>query len=730
MKNYLKSFTVFFLLVFSIQFVYAVTGKISGYVFDKTTNQPIPDANVIIKNTNLGAASRDGGFYFIEKVPQGKYDIMVNVIGYERETKKEVIIGENTVVNFLLNPAAIEFDPIIVTATLSDHRLSQVSVASEVLTQPRLRERSGSTVGEAMVSVGGVYFNSYDGIAGTHVPSIRGSNADQVVVLLDGLRLNTAQGGGVDLNLIPVSVIEKIEVVRGGHSTLMGSDAIGGAIQLLSKESIRLKGCSYGVNTSIGSFGTRTLNLSGSHKIGLLSYFVNYNRTQTDGDFGYKTPDTGDKQTRENNDYKGNNLFIKTNIDLNPNNKINVLFHNLIAKKGNAGSVNISPWTGQPMLTPNARAEMTRRLVSVKSENQITGRFRFKGQTYYQTYDYHYTDPDGWAPVDDKHENSVMGLNLQGHFNINSHIDLIGGAELRQDRLTSTKFKVDDRNIQGLYLQTEIRSPFNFLGVKSRWATIPAVRWDNYSDVKSQVSPKLGWLVTAGDERSVSVRGNIGTSYRVPTFDDLYWPEDAFTRGNPDLKPETSTNFDVGLVFGQKSSSFSQVEINYFNNTIEDLISWGADNLGIWMPLNIGKANISGIEMGVKFRLPNDIVYMEVFHTWLKATDETPNSATKGKQLIYRPNSKLDLHIGSNVKSFSINLNYRLVSERYILPDNSTSLSGYNLLNGNVGYLLPIAGLVFDAKLQVLNMLNKSIYIYDGYPLPGREVRLSLGINY
>jgi outer membrane cobalamin receptor len=730
MKNFLTSLLVSFLLIFSIQTAGAAPGKISGYIFDKNTGKPIPDANVIISNTNFGAASRDGGFYFIKGIPQGEYDIVVKVIGYNQEIRKSVQIAENTMVNFSLTPAAIEFDPIIVTATLSDHRLSQVSIASEVLTQPRLLQKTGTTVGEAMVSVDGVYLNSYDGIAGPHTVSIRGSNADQVVVLLDGLRLNTAQGGGVDLNLIPVSAIEKIEVVRGGHSALMGSDAIGGAIQLLSKETIGLKGFSYGINTGVGSFGTKTLSLNGSHKIGVLSYFIDFNRTQSDGDFSYRTPDQASKQTRENNDYKGNNLFVKTNLDLSPNNKINILFHHLATEKGNAGSVNNNSWTGLSMLTPNARAESTRRLFAIKSENQITGRFRLEGQTYYQTYDYHYIDPDGWAPVDDKHENAAMGLNLQGHLNVNSHIDLIGGAELRQDRLTSTKFKAKDRNSQGLYLQAELRAPISFLGVKLLGTVIPAVRWDNYSDVASQVSPKIGGLVTVGDETSMSVRGNLGKSYRVPTFDDLYWTDEGWGRGNPDLKPEISANFDFGLVLGYKSSSFSQLEINYFNNTIEDLISWGSDNLGIWMPLNIGKAKISGIETGAKFRLPNDITYLEVFHTWLKATDETPNSATEGKRLIYRPTSKLDIQVGSTIRRFSINLNYRLVSNRYILADNSSSLSDYNLLNGNVSYSIPMAGFVMDAKLQVLNLLDKSIYIYDGYPLPARELRFSVGINY
>ncbi len=730
MKNYFSSFVLFLILFLSVLVSYAAKGKISGYVFDNTTNKPIPDANVMLSNTNFGAASKDGGFYFIDKIPQEKYDITVKVIGYESAIKKAVEIGENTFVNFYLKPKAIEFDPIIVTATLSDHLQSRVSVASEILTQPRLREKTGNTVGEIIESVGSIYFNSYDGLAGNQIASIRGSNVDQVVVLLDGLRLNTAQGGGVDLNSMPVSALERIEVVRGGHSTLMGSDAIGGAIQLISRETIGMKRFSYGLNATLGSFGTKILNLFGFHQIGRLSSFLDYNRTQSDGDFSYKTPATGEKSTRVNNDYLGNNLFLKTKFDLSEKTKLQVIFQNLQTEKGVAGSVNLNPWTNESMLTPNARAEMDRKLLSLKSENQITDRVRVEGQTYYQTYDYHYKDPDGWLPTDDEHKNSALGLNLQGQMSVSSNIFLIGGAEIRQDRLKSTKFRVEDRNIQSLYAQTEIRVPLSLFSTNTQWTSIPAIRWDNYSDVDAQVSPKLGILINSGEKISMGFRCNIGKSYRVPTFDDLYWPDEGWAKGNPDLKPETSTSFDFGLFLNKKSNAFIQAEVNYFSNTIDDLISWGADNSGIWMPLNIGKANIEGIETGVKYRLSGNIAHLNIFHTWMKATDETPNSISKGKHLIYRPDNKLDIVIGSNLGLFSVNLNYRLVSKRYISADNSKSLSDYSLLNGNIRYSLSFTVFNVAAKLQVLNILDNSIYITDGYPIPGREIRFSLSFIY
>jgi vitamin B12 transporter len=712
------------LLLFNM--LLAENGKISGFVFDKSTNHPIPNANVILVNSVKGAASQSGGYFFINDIPQGNYDVKVKVIGYENQTKTAVLVEKNTKLNFYLAPQPIQFDPIIVSASLSEHHQSQISVSSEILTSAKLQKQTGSTAGEALESIGGLYIKNYDGFAGVLSPSIRGSHTNQVVVLLDDMRLNTAQGGGVDLNSFPTAVLEKIEVVRGGHSAIVGSDALGGAIQLISKESIAARGFSYGLNSTVGSFGSRMFNIYGSHKIGLLSYFVNYNMTQSDGDFTFKTPGTGQKAIRENNDYKGNNLFLKTKLDLNDNNRIQLIYHDLDVKKGAAGSVNIDSWSGEPMLTPNARSKYDRRLLSLQSRNQIFDRLRFEELFYYHTYDYNYKDPDGWSPTDDLHENKTLGFNLKGFYHFNSYFNLVAGVELRQDKLKSTKFVVDDRNIQSLFAQSEIKHDFS----GTQWSWIPAVRWDNYSDVNSFTSPKLGLLIATGENMEFALRGNVGQSFRAPAFDDLYWPDEGWGKGNPNLEPEISTNVDMGFVLRKKSFHFIQAEINYFINDVENLIAWGTEESGIWTPLNIGNAKIRGIETGIKFNQAQDLYSLSIFHTWMKATDETANSLSKGKRLIYRPDSKLDFAGGIMIGQINLNLNYRIVSKRYTSTDNKQTLPNYQLLNGNIGYRLKINGFSIDTKLDVLNMLDKSVYLNDGFPMPGREIRFTLGLNY
>jgi outer membrane cobalamin receptor len=329
-----------------------------------------------------------------------------------------------------------------------------------------------------------------------------------------------------------------------------------------------------------------------------------------------------------------------------------------------------------------------------------------------------------------------MGLSIQGQYYINTHFHLFSGAEIRKDGLNSTKFNADDRNLQSLFAQAEIRHSFIVFGILTNWTVIPALRWDHYSDVDAQVSPKLGAMLSIGTIRKISFRSNIGQSFRVPTFDDLYWPEESWgegfggATGNPNLRPETAYNFDVGVTFSQASDIIIKFGMTYFQNDVENLIDWQMDENSWYKPVNIGKAKVMGAESLFEIRLPNDRVHFNVSHTWMKATDESPYSPNKGSRLVYRPEYKFDITAGINIWDVQMNLNYRIVDKRFTQPDNIQSLPQYRLLNGNIGKTLSIGGLKFEAKIQALNLLDKSIYLLDGYPLPGREFRLTLGFHY
>lgn len=148
------------------------------------------------------------------------------------------------------------------------------------------------------------------------------------------------------------------------------------------------------------------------------------------------------------------------------------------------------------------------------------------------------------------------------------------------------------------------------------------------------------------------------------------------------------------------------------------------------MPLNIGKAQIRGWETGIKFSFFRERFYANIFSTWMKETDETAASATKGKRLIYSPDYKFDFIWGININNLSSSFNYRFVDKRYTTTENTKSLPDYHLLNGNLSYKIQFDKITVDTKIQVLNIFDKSIFLNDGFPMPGREYRFSLGLNY
>jgi len=707
------------------QMLFADAGSLSGIITSKTTGEPIPDANITVLGSKAGTSSRDGGFYHLT-LEQGEYQIRVSVIGYEVIIKK-VTVGRSTNLNFVLEPKVIEYDPVVVTATMSDHLKSNITMNAAILTRAHMQELKGVTAGEILESVNGVYVKSSDGISGVNTPSIRGSSAGQVLVLLDGIRLNTAQGGGVDLNGIPLTGIERVEVIKGGHSALLGSDAVGGTINLITKSSIGEKVFNYGLNTTIGSFNTKIYNFHAEHKIGPVSIFAGYNQTGSDGDFTYKEPVKGDKVKRINNDSKTSSIFVKTNIDFNAAHNLQVVYHNFDTKKGIAGNVNLNPFSGKPMTSPKARSRNKRQALKVTGKHQISNNFLVKESVSLHSNEYNFINPEGWSPVDDTHENKSLNAKVSGLYTFNRSMTAQIGAVYQKDNLTSTKFKnVKDRILTSFFGQVEYKKLFK----TGHLLVVPAVRNDSYSDVGSHLSPKLGLMYITGSEANLAIKTNIASSYRVPTFNDLYWPAGTYTAGNPDLLPETGRNFDFGLVLSGDKNGLVQVEATYFANKIKNLISWQAGSDYIWRPENVGKASITGIETGIKFRHPANKAHINLFYTYMNAIEETAGSANKGKTLIYRPDHKVDINAGFTLGSVQTNINYRVVSRSFINATNAASLPGYQLLNANLKTRLNLFGFKFNFKIQGINLMNKMIFLSDGYPLPGREFRCTVGVDY
>ncbi len=308
------------------------------------------------------------------------------------------------------------------------------------------------------------------------------------------------------------------------------------------------------------------------------------------------------------------------------------------------------------------------------------------------------------------------------------------GYEFRKDVLESDYFVNNitqpfvgkhERNVHSFYFQNDLSIN---LGGSLSLKLVPAIRLDNYPEkgIGSQFSPKLGFSLINNSEWRGAIRGNFGRVYRAPTYNDLYWPEDTWTIGNPNLRPEKGITYDFGIILQFVKLGSWGIEVTYFASKLDDLILWVPAVK--WMPTNISKADISGLESKVTWRGFNNLLSITTAYTNLSAKDDSNDPKTSGKYLIYRPKDKFDLIMNLSYGITSLNFYYNCVGKRFHDSQNKTEINSYKLVNLNFGISPKIGEATLNLRFEANNLFDKRIQVTQGQPVPGREVRISAGV--
>ncbi|MBN1782505.1 TonB-dependent receptor [bacterium] len=692
--------------------IHAQTVSVSGFITDRFTGAALPDVNIVLEKTGQGTASRQNGFYEIE-MQAGQYRIEASIIGY-KPVIKPVDLTSDARISFELEPQPVQMNHVCVTATRTNHFQSQVSVSSEVIP---VSDQHGSTVGEQLHSVTGLTIKNYGSLAGVSSPTLRGTSDDQVLIMLDGIRLNTAQGTPVSLNNFPSDAFDRIEIVRGGHSALLGSNALGGVINLISKSTGPMSKPLYGIQTTVGSWGTVVTSLYHARHLGPLQIHASYNRSVSDGNFSYTNPETGNKETRLNNDFTSDNFFLNGHVMFNQEHRLQFIVHLLNSEMGSPGPL----YFGQSL----SRLKNRRDIFTLKSQNQIMKNIHLNTQIYRHQMDRKYRDPDPMWGTSDHHENIASGLEVQAQWIVSGNLSLVTGAELRQDDIETTQYTSRSRSGKSIYVQSEISRDFQVWGTMARMKLVPALRRDDLSDTEAQSSPKIGYMIAFGDRMQVSVRANLGKSFRAPTFDHLYWFDPVYQMyGNPDLKPEKATNMDAGITIQHSDFSNLKYEMTYFKNDIDNLIDWADTGNWIYQVRNVQEARISGLETQVHFVTADNLFTMKMGHTWLKAADRTT-----GLYLPNRPANMVHVQLGMDRSFFQANITYEMTGIRYADASNTNPMPEYMLVHAGAGFRMRLDPVRIRLTLQGLNLWNTDYSNMAGYPMPGREFRATLTVE-
>ncbi len=593
----------------------------------------------------------------------------------------------------------------------------------------------------------GVNIRQYGGLGSFSTVSIRGSSAEQVAILLDGVPLNRAISGVVNISDIPIDEVERIEVYRGISPIKFGITGIGGVINIITRKP--KKRLSFETKDFYGSFNTYKTNLSITQRIHGLSYLIFLDRTHSDGDFKFlndngtplnKSDDRWEK--RKNNDFDSEEYLLKLDYEKNG---FSFLLSNDTFHK----------WEGVPGISSfqstHAKLKTLRNITNFrfKEEGKIISRnLDFELHPYYFYSVQKFKDvygEIGTGRQDNKNVTNSYGfdLNFSYYLGLSHVISFYQGVKwekyVGEDKLARIKRgNTQKRRTYSFGLEDEIHL------FSEKLILTPSIRYDYYkNDISGQVpfywtkiAPRQSknddfWTRAFGFKFQpyswLAIKGNIGKFHRVPNFYELFGDRGQIV-GNTNLKPENSLNRDIGFeirkanLFWLNSFRFSY---SYFYNTIDDMILFIQNSQRTSIARNISKAKITGHEWDLFVNVGN---FLTIFFNWTKEKpkDRSNIKYWRGKNLPGRPENQRFLKVSLLSKWAKIFYEYNYIGKNYLDRANTVEIKNREIQNA--GFILTpkkFLSLTFEVK----NFKDEHSFDIVGYPLPGRSYFVTLDLR-
>ncbi len=614
----------------------------------------------------------------------------------------------------------IQLDDIIISATRNPASLNNVTASSSLITEDQIRKSSANNLKGLLGSSNLVQILDY-GTGSLSSVSIRGSTSSQVLILVDGERLNSPLSGGVDIDNLPVNNIRRVEIIRGGQSAMYGADAVGGIINIVTKQPHESL---INLWSGAGSFSTYFYGMDASQQFKSVSCLLSFSHDQSKSDFPFLDK-SGKTLVRENADYKKRNAMGKILWNFSDSTNFTVSLNHSYSNNGSPGMMGL--------YTPEAEKREKWNNIKIDAEHNFSNNNSFKVLVNKRATVLRYIDPQYPYPTDDTHKSNTTSAEIQTYLLKETSIPLTCGIQIRNEDVNSTTVKERNRIAFGGYIQQELRkvladNPLNMKEV----LIFPAVRWDHYSDFESGLSPKVGFWASFG--KNFSLRANAGRSYRAPTMNDLYWPEDPYTSGNPDLKPERSIDMDTGFnfIFVKPSLipdvSMFRISTTYFWSHLKDGIRWTPGQGGKWAPINISEINSSGVEIETKVNLTlanmADFLSLGSNYTFVRAEDKLK------RQLTNQPKHAFGYNFQIGTERLWAQAQGLYNSKRFYTVQNTKWLDPFMKHDIKIGTERRLYGFVKAILIfEIKNIFDTRYQILADYPLPGREWNVKISFN-
>ncbi|MFH1046476.1 MAG: TonB-dependent receptor [Candidatus Omnitrophota bacterium] len=516
----------------------------------------------------------------------------------------------------------------------------------------------------------------------------RGLSGSQVLTLLDGIVVNTPRDGTADLNKLDLNNVERIEVLRGPAASIYGSSAMGGVVNIITKD-----GKSYPktmVKAKYGSNATREIAFAHGQDLGIFDYYFSHDTYKSDGH-------------RSNSDYEYHNTSLKLGYNPEEKNRLSLGYGYFQSELGTLGP---SYWEDG-----DDRQEGWRENFDLTWQAALNEKSDILVRLYHNIDHLEFIENRG-GDIKDTHHTKLYGAEAQLTKEIFDSLRFTGGYNYQQYGLNSSASAKHEYSLNAFYAEGEI-APWEKLKVYL------GGRFDDYSNFSERLTPsaRFSWWLS----ENFKAHGLYAHSFRVPTFNDLYWPREDWgifggVEGNLDLRAETAKSYELGI-----STYFFKAlwtDLTFFRNDIEDMIIWNVDQTNWWRPQNLASAIVQGVEWNSDFALWQKIK-ANFSYTFLYAKDKDSD-----KWLIYRPQHQYKLNLNYHSDSdWTVDYSWRYITKRFAVDDNTSVLDHYWVADISIGKKLFD---IWELQVSVKNLFDRLYEEEADYPMPDRQVLMEL----
>lgn len=579
---------------------------------------------------------------------------------------------------------------------VSDTQLRQFSDAKSVLLLNDSVIRKNQSSLTSLLNFNSIVYFKENGLGMVSSPSFRGTTAQQTAVIWNGININSQLNGQTDFNTITTKDFSSIVIRGGGGSGIYGSSAIGGTIHL-NNDIVFDQGFSNESQLNYGSFNTLGIHNHTKYSNSKFSVSASVSGNVSDNDYPYINSD----KRNENGQFNNSSYNLGVGYKLNSNNSLK--FYSQIFNSKRHFSL-ISSSDSKTMY----KDFNTRNLAEWSS---YFGRFVSKAKIAFLTERYRYFE----------------NIDL-GNYTYGKTQTAIAKYELSHELGEKAKLQYVVDYTQTTGNGSDIATGKREIGSGSvlfKHSPITMLTYDFVVRKEITSNYKSPLLFSAGGVYSFSemyrLKLNASTNFRIPSFNDLYWQG----AGNPNLKPESSRQVEIGNEFRFKNFKLSAT---FYATKIRDMIRWIPGSGGIFAPENVGKVSIFGAEILMNAFKQFGRNRFEINSTY--AYTNSKNELTE-KQLIYVPYHKATASFGYSIGKFSATLHYLFVGKAFTQSDNNplTRIPLFHISNLGAAYDLGKKH-AFEIGGNLQNIGNVNYQSTEGRYMPGRNFNVFVNLKF